>query len=267
VPVLVGKLFDFQLSGLFDLCEPSGIGFFSSAISARKESTGKWTPRTDAEAEFLRGGDIFPLDVSFDKRVFELQRDDAVLALPFSQRLGAGCVPGGVVGKSHVADFALLDEIVESGKDFLDWGHHIPDVHPVEVDIVGAQSFERLIKRAVDVLVSVPARVGISLFAVEGEFGGDDRAVARLSFTDEFTEPFFTFASHVEIGGVEEITACVKIVIEDISGGCFIVAPFALGAESHRAEAKRADLQPGTAQGDVVGEIHAVSFLFIKPSS
>src|SRR5690349_6689433 len=62
-------------------------------VLARKEASSKRAPRADANAEFLRDGNVLAFDVAFDERIFELQSRDALFALLLGERLGAGDVP------------------------------------------------------------------------------------------------------------------------------------------------------------------------------
>ena len=71
-----------------------------------------------------------------------------------------------------------MSEHLPDGRDL------IPDVHPVQVDVVGAEAAQRTVERAVQVLAAVAARERVSLLAVEGVLGGEDDAVAQAAVPD-----------------------------------------------------------------------------------
>jgi hypothetical protein len=61
----------------------------------------------------------------------------------------------------------------------------------------------------------------------------------------------------IAVGSSDEVAASVDVMIEDGLGIALIVAPAPFGAEGHGSQTKRADLEAGTAKGEVRIEIHA----------
>ena len=82
-------------------------------VLAGEEAAAQRAPGTNSDSQFLRGRDVFALDVALDERVFQLQRRDAFLALLLGQRLRARHIPGGSVGESVMADLAGAHQIGE----------------------------------------------------------------------------------------------------------------------------------------------------------
>ena len=183
----------------------------------------------DAVAEFLRERNVLALDVALDERVFELQRDEAMLTLFFDERLRARGVPRGHIGKTGVADFAFAHEVVERADNFLDGRDLVPAMEPVEIDKIGAEPLERGFERAVDIFAAIAAGIGISLLGAQGEFGGQRDLVAEVALANEFADEFLALAIGVAVGGVDEVAASVDVMIED----GLVIAPAPFGAEGH----------------------------------
>src|SRR5580704_1413510 len=98
-PIAFAELVERWVAGSFGGFQPpntlAGISF--ARVFSREETAGERTPGTQGNSQLLRGGNVFALDISFDQRIFQLQRDQALLAFFFSERLRTGDVPRGRV--------------------------------------------------------------------------------------------------------------------------------------------------------------------------
>ena len=108
---------------------------------------------------------MFPLDISLDQRIFQLERDDAVLAFLFGQRLAAGDIPGWSIGEAVMPDFSGADEVVEGGDYFFDRSDSIPNVQPIQIDVIDLQPPQRPLDRPVNILAAVASGVGCASFS------------------------------------------------------------------------------------------------------
>ena len=210
---------------------------------------------------------MLALHVARDERIFELHRDRPGHTPLDGDRRGLHRQPRRHVGQAVIADLAGTHEVAKRLDDLLDGGHAVPDVHPVQVDVVGAQPLERGIERAVDVLGASPACVRVATAdlgrrqrarrAVEGELGGKDDLIARAAVGDEPADQRLALAAGIDVGGVDEIAAGITIGIEDRPRCRLVRAPFAM-TEGHRPQGERTDDETGAAERAEVGEGHDV---------
>ncbi len=104
-PVLFGELCESRV--------PRFLYFLQAAIApatasvalvlASEETTGQRTPGTDPNPELLRRGNVFTLNIAFDKGIFQLKGDQPFLTLCLRERLGESVVP----------DLAFADKIIQ----------------------------------------------------------------------------------------------------------------------------------------------------------
>ena len=213
---------------------------------------------------------MFALDIARDQRIFELHRDRAGHAPFVRDRGGLHRQPGRHVRQPVIADLARPDEITQRLDDFLDRRDPVPDVHPVEIDIIGAEPLQRRIERPVDILGARSAGMRIAAAArtraqraggvVEPELGGQHDGIARPRFGDEPADPRFAFAVAIDIGRIDEIAARRTIGVKD-AARCGLVCAPPPGAERHRAQRQRADDKAGSAECAKVGQRHAQAFI------
>ena len=85
-----------------------------------------------------------------------------------------------------MAHLAHPHQIIQRTHDLFGRRQPVPDVHQVEIDIVGAQPLQRSIHRPHDVLAAVAAGIRIARLHVHGELAGDHRSVAQTPLGDEF---------------------------------------------------------------------------------
>lgn len=67
--------------------------------------------------------------------------------------LRARHIPGWTVAESNLSDLAALDERVQTLNYFFHWREGVPGVHPIPVDVICSQTFERATDRAVEVFL------------------------------------------------------------------------------------------------------------------
>src|SRR5882762_2763185 len=80
---------------------------------------------------------------------------------PRSSARGLGDPPGGSVRDADVKSLALANQIVQTAHDFFHRRDPVPDVHPVQVDVVGLQSFQTGFHRLHHVLAMIARRIRI----------------------------------------------------------------------------------------------------------
>ena len=114
----------------------------------------------------------------------------------------------------------------------------------VEVDPVGLQPAQA----GVDFLhepaprVAGHVRIGVVHRAVHLRREHDRVAPALQGLADDL----LGLAARVDVGRVDEVDPCVERTVDDVDR--LVVVGVAPGAEHHRAEAQRTDLQTGAAQ-------------------
>src|SRR5690606_34230963 len=82
------------------------------------------------------------------------------------------------VGDPDVQDLPGADRVVQGAHRLLDRGVPVPDVHPVHVQVVGAQPAQALLQGEHQVLPLVAAGVRVVRVAGHGVLAGHDVAVA-----------------------------------------------------------------------------------------
>ena len=166
----------------------------------------------------------------------------------------------GVSETPDVADLAGLHEVVERRIVSSMGVWSVPDVQPVEVDVVGLQATERLLAGGDDSPCGWSRRRwGRRHVMVAAELGGDDESVALLGVaTEVVADDLLGVALGVEVGGVDEVAAALDEAIDDLFRVGDAAAPPEVFAERHGAEAKGADTKTGTTERDIVIERHIV---------
>ena len=84
---------------------------------------------------------------------------------------------------------------------------------PVEVDVIGLQSFQTGFQCLHHVLAVIAGRIRITAGGGEGVFRGQNDAVAMA--LNELTHEFFARAAGVEISCVKEVSACLAVGLID----------------------------------------------------
>src|SRR5215218_4760341 len=113
-----------------------------------EQTTGQGAPHEDGA--FLVYGERHQLVLGLPglQRVVDLLADVALQPEPLGDAQSLHHLPAGVVGRSHVAYLAALDECVERFQSLLQRGEAVPLMDLVEVDIVGAESPQALLALA-----------------------------------------------------------------------------------------------------------------------
>jgi hypothetical protein len=123
-------------------------------------------------------------------------------------------------------------------------------VHLVEVDVVGLQPLQRGVRGTTDVERRELALVG-PVTHVAVELGGEHGALAATAAAGEpAAEDLLGLAGlgAVAVGGVEEVEAVLVSGVHDRVA----VGLAGAGAEVHRAQAQRGDLEAGAAELAIV---------------
>ncbi len=207
----------------------------------------------------LRDREHVGLDAAVEQRVRRLLGDVATQAAPLGGPLRRDHVVGREGGGAERADLAGALQVGERGERLLVGGEAVGAVHLVEVDVVGAQAPEARLDLAHDPAPRVAPAVGVALLAhrhVHGavELGGEDDLVAAA--LEGLADDLLGLAPGVDVGGVDDVDPGVERGVDD--AGALGVVGLAPGAEHHGAEAQRADLHAGGAEGAVVGvRVHA----------
>ena len=146
-----------------------------------------------------------------------------------------------------------MDEGVEGVEGFFDGGKGVEGVHMVDVDVVGAETFEAGVAGLKDVLARGAEVVG-GVAQREKGFRGDEELVALA--VDGFAEDLFGKAVGVAVGSVEEIDAGVEAEVDHAAGFVGLGrAPgfeeFVAAAEGCGAEAEGGDFESGAAEESV----------------
>ena len=184
----------------------------------------------------------FLFDGALEQRVLDLQPDERRPAAETRGEVGFGDLPRRGVRDAEVAHLAGPNEVVERGHRLLDGGVHVPDVQPVQVDVVGLQAPQRVLAGVDQRLAARAAAVGIARIEVAAELGRDHQAIAAGGVApDVVADDLLGVALGVEVGGVDEVAAEVDEAVDDLLGLLHAGAPAEVFAERHRPEAQRAD--------------------------
>src|SRR5262249_8201175 len=154
-------------------------------VLAAERAAAQGAPGRDAEAELLRHRNELALDGPLKERVLDLERHERSPPAELRHRLRLRALPRGRVAEPEVADLPLLDERVERAHRLVDRGGPVPGVHPVEIDVIGAQPAERLLALCDDGLAVRAAAVRVAQEHVRHELRRDDEAIALLAVVRE----------------------------------------------------------------------------------
>ena len=95
------------------------------------------------------------------------------------QRGGFGGIPCRHVRESKIADLARAHQITQRLQNLLDWRDTIPRVHPIQINVIGAQPFERGFQCRVHIFAAIAARIHIARFRTRpGKFGSQHNLIA-----------------------------------------------------------------------------------------
>jgi hypothetical protein len=149
------------------------------AVATSQQSASERFPGRHREVEGVGHGQQVALDVPPQQAVGDLEADEARPAAQVGERHGLGDDPGGRVRDAGVEHLPRAHEVVEGLDDLLDGGERVPDVQPVEVDVVGAKTLETRVDRPDDALAMSAAGVRVGLRTdVESVLGRHDPVIA-----------------------------------------------------------------------------------------
>jgi hypothetical protein len=169
-----------------------------------------------------------------------------------ADRLGLRGDPRRHVREADVADLAGGDQIVERSQCLVDRGAAIPAMQPVEVDVVGLQPPQRLLKLGDERLAAGAAPVRVAGVEVGEELRAERDAFAPAGLGgEELADDLLGVAVGVDVGGVDDVAAAVEVLGEHRLGGLGARAPAVVLAEGHGAQRERADAQARAAERDV----------------
>src|SRR5690606_19100005 len=147
--------------------------------------------------------------------------------------------------------------VIEGAEGCLDGRVALPEVHPVQVDVVRLQAAQGFLAGPEDILAARAAGVGVAGAHVGEKLGGDHHLVALYRVAaDMVADDFLRVSSTVAVGGVDEVAAQFPVAVHHPIAFPGANADAPVLAEGHGAEAQGADTQAGAAEGNVVVEGH-----------
>lgn len=189
--------------------------------------------------------------------VLQLQRDDR--RPPAETRDGGrlGSSPRRHVGESDVTDLPVADQVIQCAERLLDRRGRVEIVQPVDVDVVGLQTPQRVLQLLHDRLPAGSAAVWVVLVQVAEELRPDHDPVAQRGPAREVVaDDLLGVAVGVDVGGVDRVAAPAQIGSQDVRGLLWAAAPTVILTEGHRAQREGADAQTRAAERDVGIERH-----------
>src|SRR3984893_62104 len=121
---------------------PRAVGLTLAVILPGQHATRQRRPSHYPHVQSFRHGNQFALDRPLNEAVLDLQPDELCPASKLRQSICLGDPPSGSVRDADVENLALANNIVQTAHDFFHWCDPIPDVHPVQVDVVCLQSLQ-----------------------------------------------------------------------------------------------------------------------------
>src|SRR6266851_4103181 len=121
---------------------PPSVGLTLTVILPGQHAPRQRRPSQNPQVQSFRHRNQFALDRPLNEAVLDLQPNELCPAAKLRKDICLGDPPGGSVGDAYVENLSRASEIVQSAHDFFHGGDPVPDVHPVQVDIVGLQSLQ-----------------------------------------------------------------------------------------------------------------------------
>jgi hypothetical protein len=133
--------------------------------------------------------------------------------------------------------------------------HDDAPVAEVQIDVDGLEMPQRRLERANDVLAAVAGdvRIGVDVGEVVRELGGHYDAIAQPALGNDLAEPRPAGAVGVHVGGIEDVSARLRVPIVQGTHGVAVASPRVFVAEGHRTWRKPRNPQPGATQ--LVGSV------------
>jgi hypothetical protein len=136
-------------------------------VLAGQQAPGQRRPGRDGHVEGSCHRQQVAFGISLRETVFRLQAGESGPPALLGDGVGIGDDPCRGVGDPDVEDLARADRVVERAHDLLDRSEEVPRVQPVDVDVVGPQPPQALLKVPHEALALVTAAVRI--VRVEGQ--------------------------------------------------------------------------------------------------
>ena len=157
---------------------PTGLlDLLARLVAAGEEAAVERTPRDDAHAVALAGGEHGRLDAAHEDRIRRLLAPEALVTSPFGHPLGLDDLVGREGRTAGVADLALVHQVGQRRQGVVDVGGRVGTVHLVEVDVVGAETAQRVLDLGHDPAPRVAPLVGVLAHGAV-ELGGQHHVVA-----------------------------------------------------------------------------------------
>lgn len=223
---------------------PAGRAGVGGALAVGADAPGEQPaperrPAGDREVEGARHRQELALHSAPDQAVGDLDGAERRQPALLGHGDRPGDHPGGGVGDPDVQDLARPNEVVEAADDLLHRREGVPDVHPVDVDVVGPEPLEAGVDGAAQALAVRAAGVGVGRVGAERVLGTQHPAVPVGA--DQVADDALALAAGVEVGGVDEVAARLREALDDgrrVLGRC-ARAPAA--PEHHGSQAQLGD--------------------------
>jgi hypothetical protein len=138
---------------------------------------------------------------------------------------------------ADLPDLASLDQAVHRAERVGDRHIRIGLMQLIEIDVVGAESAQAVVAGLPDVLRPRPCALVVHRHA---ELRGDDRPIAAVG--ECAAEEFLALGCAVDVGGIEEVDACIERGVDDALGGGGVDAHPEVGCSRGR-RARRAAIR------------------------
>src|SRR5260221_13797153 len=99
------------------------------------------------------------------KRIEELEKQKMPPAAPLGQGVSTRDNPGGGIRNPDREVLAGANSIIKGAHCFLDWRVTIPDMDPIQIDVVGTQALQAGLKREHEILVVIARGIGVRAVA------------------------------------------------------------------------------------------------------
>src|SRR5437588_7693347 len=191
------------------------LGRPAFCVLAGEEAAPERGPTEDCQIQRVRHRDELALDRALDEAVLDLDPCKWGPPPQVRQSIRPRHNPGRGIRDPNVENLPRADLVIEYPHQFVNRGQRIPDMNPVQVDVVGVQTAEAALEGLDQALAVVAARIRIA--------GAEERRVLRRNHVAialacyEFPEVALAHATAVVDGGVDEIAAGFGKYVEDPS--------------------------------------------------
>ena len=174
-----------------------------AVILSGQHAAGQGRPRREAEVQGFCHRDQFPLDASLDQAVFNLQASKGRPSAQLGKCIRLGDPPGRGIRNPDVEHLALANQVIQPSHHFFDRRDLVPDVDPIQVDVVGLQPPEARFHSLHHILTLIAGRIRIGARSGSRVFRGQHHTLAMV--LHKLAEKRFARPIGVRVGGVDEI--------------------------------------------------------------